>query len=95
MTASAAEKPAFTVYSGTFVSPVDMTRLEYVSNGAIGVDATGTIRFVERGAAGVDEVLAKHKELLDSFDVKVFEIHNPSSSFFFPGFFDTHIVSLT
>ncbi|VVT53885.1 uncharacterized protein SAPINGB_P003799 [Magnusiomyces paraingens] len=85
-------KPTFTIYYGTFVNPVSISDLEYVVTGAIGVnDKSGTIEFVERNVSSVDQVLADKASLLVQYTVNVISNTDKQASFFFPGFFDTHI----
>lgn len=109
MTASApsstVESPAvnfseipFTVYHGTFVHPRDLKHLDVIFHGSIGVDHSGTIVFVDRESHTSREALDKYlkdsgKEI-NQETAEFVEIDRETASFFFPGFFDTHIVSI-
>ncbi|KAF2398371.1 guanine deaminase [Trichodelitschia bisporula] len=74
-----------TIYVGSFVHCKTLQELDICDEGAIGVDETGTIAFVERGVKDVAKVQERH-----GWGVcKVVRIG--STSFFFPGFIDTHI----
>jgi guanine deaminase len=49
-----AQKPK--IFLGAFVHCKTQTELEIVENGAIGVDESGVIKFVERDVKSLDEV---------------------------------------
>lgn len=91
----------FTVYHGTFVHPKDLKHLDIILHGSIGVDTTGTIVFVDRESLTAKEAFDKwekssketHSSSIEESNVQFIEISDSLASFFFPGFFDTHIVS--
>lgn len=70
-----------TIYLGPFVHSKTLKELEICENGAIGVDETGVIRFVERGVESVEEVVKKFESWNDAKVVRV-----KGEGFFFPGF---------
>jgi guanine deaminase len=74
-----------TIYFGAFVHSKTLKELEICEKGAIGVDETGIIRFVERGVEAVEDVMKRYE---DWRDAKVQRIGG--EGFFFPGFIDTH-----
>lgn len=73
-----------TVFFGAVVNPVDKT-LQYLPSAAVGV-TDGEIVFFDKSASSAAEAAAAH-------DIKDFETVDISktTSFFFPGFVDTHI----
>ncbi|MCJ1384163.1 hypothetical protein MMC17_007279 [Xylographa soralifera] len=80
-----------TIYVGTFIQSLTLDAIEVVELGIIGVDEKGVIAFVER-----DCTLAESKDAVKSRHgweewetVKVGD--GTSTTFFFPGFVDTHI----
>ncbi|KAF2111611.1 hypothetical protein BDV96DRAFT_602675 [Lophiotrema nucula] len=82
MAASAPIKP--TIYLGSFVHSTSLSELELADKGAIGVDETGVIAFVERAVENVEDVKAKNEGFTEANVVEV------KDGFFFPGFIDTH-----
>jgi len=71
-----------TIYLGPFVHSVSLKQLEICESGAIGVDEEGVIAFVERGVAGLEDVVKKvGGEWEEANVVKV-----KGEGFFFPGF---------
>jgi|SRR5690242_12447604 len=72
-----------TIYLGTFVHSKSLTELDICENGAIGVDESGTIAFVEK-ELDLEFVQRKHS-WQDAVSVRL-----SGNSFFFPGFIDTH-----
>ncbi|KAK7202463.1 hypothetical protein BZA70DRAFT_285847 [Myxozyma melibiosi] len=76
-----------TVYFGTIVHSLSQTELEIVE-AAVGVDSEGTIVFVEHNTAA-DEAAKKHGWAEGEYSV-VAPV-DQATSFFFPGFVDTHI----
>lgn len=87
-------KHQFTVYFGTFVHPTDLKTLEIVIKGAIGVDESGTIVFINKSATSPEDALLKAGISSEKYnDIQIVSNMNSTASFFFPGFFDTHIVS--
>ena len=70
-----------TIYFGAFVHSKTLKELEICEKGAIGVDETGIIRFVERGVEAVEDVMKRYE---DWRDAKVQRIGG--EGFFFPGF---------
>ncbi|KAF2244333.1 guanine deaminase [Trematosphaeria pertusa] len=74
-----------TIYYGAFVHSVSLADLEVCPKGALGVDEAGVIKFVERDAADLEKIKAKHGgEWKEASVVRV------DDGFFFPGFIDTH-----
>lgn len=92
MSAPAGNGPV--VYFGTFISTPTPHELRIAHATAIGVDANGKIAFVERDTT-LDKVLGTLKAQGWSPDTRVVsgdsvsQKHN-ATSFFFPGFLDTH-----
>ncbi|KAF1836928.1 guanine deaminase [Decorospora gaudefroyi] len=82
-----------TIYIGPFAHSTSLTTLEIQPLGAIGVDETGTIRFVERNLhGGPDELIASFKASKSAWaDAKLVCIKSTTTGFFFPGFIDTHV----
>lgn len=78
-----------TLYFGAFVQSSKPTQLEICETGAIGVDVTGKIVFIERDISDVQTVLDKHS-FQHARIVKV-----PGSGFFFPGFIGMLSLSLS
>lgn len=79
----------FTVYEGSFVHSTELNSLEIVSHGFIGVK-NGVIKFFEKEAScpiSRSDIIGKYS--LDH-NTTWFEC-TAKNSFFFPGFFDTHI----
>ncbi|KAI4930916.1 uncharacterized protein J4E92_004750 [Alternaria infectoria] len=78
-----------TVYVGPFVHSESLSTLEIQERGAIFVDSSGIIRFVEKDIQEGDlPSLIQQKG--DSWtDAKIVEI--TGTGFFFPGFIDTHV----
>jgi guanine deaminase len=74
-----------TVYLGAFVHSISLTTLEICPNGAIGVDSTGTIVFVEKDIIDVDALRSQNPSFSSAPIIKI-----PGNGFFFPGFIDTH-----
>ncbi|MCJ1389891.1 hypothetical protein MMC18_002748 [Xylographa bjoerkii] len=80
-----------TIYIGTFIHSMSHEALEVVELGVIGVDETGVIAFVAK-----DYRLAELKETVksrhgwDDWET-VMVGDGTSTTFFFPGFVDTHI----
>jgi guanine deaminase len=84
MAASAPIRP--TIYLGAFVHSTSLTTLDICPSGAIGVDSTGTISFVEKESHDIQALQSQYPDFSTARIVKV-----PSpNSFFFPGFIDTH-----
>ncbi|KAK9463262.1 uncharacterized protein V1516DRAFT_667299 [Lipomyces oligophaga] len=78
-----------TVYAGTFVHSLGQTDLEILNDAAIGVDEEGTISWVDKETKNPIEAAEKH-----GWSESTFSVDSPrpgSASFYFPGFFDTHI----
>ncbi|CAN6616916.1 probable guanine deaminase [Trichomonascus vanleenenianus] len=82
-------KQKITVYRGAFVHSESVSKLEYVTQANIGVDASGTIRFVDR--TDKSAVQSAVENGYEEGDVDVVDRAGSGTSFFFPGFFDTHI----
>ncbi|KAF2760983.1 guanine deaminase [Pseudovirgaria hyperparasitica] len=81
-----------TVYIGSFVHCRSVTELEIENDGAIGVDKSGVIRFVLRGAGGNAENIKKTLEFKEAFEHGHVEfVIVKKGGWFFPGFIDTHI----
>ncbi|GAB7357069.1 hypothetical protein MBLNU459_g7885t1 [Dothideomycetes sp. NU459] len=74
-----------TIYVGPFVHCVSLQELEICTAGAIGVDESGKIAFIDRDVQA-DGYAPKHEEWKGA---KVVQIRD--EGFFFPGFIDTHI----
>lgn len=70
---------------------VSSDKLEYIPKGTIGVDTSGKIIFIEKTDVSADDVVKKHG--LGGQEVDVDAREEDGLSFYFPGFFDTHIVS--
>lgn len=86
-----------TLYHGTFVHPKDLKHLEILLHATVGVNEAGTIVFIDKHSANPQQALEKWlsetPDIVFSKDnVKVVEIADMPAAFFFPGFFDTHIV---
>lgn len=76
-----------TIYTGAFVHSTSLTQLEICEHGAIGVDETGTISFVERKIDQKSvEQLKQEKDGWEEAQIVAIE----GEGFFFPGFIDTH-----
>lgn len=78
-----------TIYTGTFIHTPTLGKLEIIENGAIGVDESGIIRFVENvpGNGDLDVVAkraAKGHGWADGVDVVA--CGGGRSTFWFPGF---------
>lgn len=80
-----------TVFFGAVVHSLDVSNLEIILQASVGVDQTGTIVFVDKTSKSALEAASLYG--VPKEDVTVISTPN-ASSFFFPGFFDTHIVSL-
>lgn len=75
-----------TLYYGTFIHSRTITSLDIITQGAIGVDDSGKIVFVERDVESLSGVFSKFPEWKG---VRI--VRTPEGGFFFPGFIDTHI----
>ncbi|KAF8453665.1 hypothetical protein BGX38DRAFT_1090368 [Terfezia claveryi] len=75
-----------TIYYGTFIHSRTITNLDIINQGAIGVDDSGKIAFVERDVESPEKLFSKFPEW-----VGVRVLQTPKDGFFFPGFIDTHI----
>ncbi|KAK9371308.1 hypothetical protein V1509DRAFT_22155 [Lipomyces kononenkoae] len=78
-----------TIYFGTFVHSLALSDLQVLQSAAVGVHEDGTIEFLDENADSPEAVAEKH-----SWPAGSYSIVSPdpaSASFFFPGFFDTHI----
>ncbi|KAK9477888.1 hypothetical protein V1514DRAFT_99471 [Lipomyces japonicus] len=78
-----------TVYRGTFVHLLSLTDLEILHLAAVGVDSNGTIVFIDKDSRSAVESASRNNWPDDSY--LVVEASRDGASFFFPGFFDTHI----
>ncbi|ODQ68603.1 Metallo-dependent hydrolase, partial [Nadsonia fulvescens var. elongata DSM 6958] len=76
-----------TIFHGTFIHTPKLGELEILPKTSIGVDLNGKIKFIERETTA-QQSITKHGKLW--IDAKIVET-SKSTSFFFPGFFDTHI----
>lgn len=79
-----------TIFSGCIVHSLGLDNLEIIPRANIGVGQDGTILFVDRTSSTPLE--AARNFGVSQEDLTVVKLPN-RSSFFFPGFFDTHIVS--
>lgn len=79
-----------TVFYGCAVHSLDLDNLEVLPTASIGVDGEGVIVFVDTTSSSPIEAAKKYG--VAENDVTVVKAPH-SASFFFPGFFDTHIVS--
>lgn len=79
-----------TVFYGCAVHSLELDNLEILPTASIGVDREGVIVFVDKTSTSPIEAAKKYG--VAEHDVTVVEAPH-SASFFFPGFFDTHIVS--
>lgn len=79
-----------TIYEGNFVHSVEEYSLDYFK-GFVSVDNTGTIIFIDQEST--DSSQAIESQGLNETDVELIapSSNGKSHSFFFPGFFDTHI----
>ncbi|KAL9583018.1 MAG: hypothetical protein Q9212_002964 [Teloschistes hypoglaucus] len=82
-----------TIYTGTFIHTPTLGNLEIIENSAIGVDENGIIRFIEelsedRSVGPAAKHIAQEHGWDDGVNVVTYECR---SSFWFPGFVDTHI----
>jgi guanine deaminase len=75
-----------TIYLGPFVHSKSLTELEICEKGAIGVDESGIITFVEKNIQSPRDLQNQTAEWQDAKIVKI-----SSNGFFFPGFIDTHV----
>jgi guanine deaminase len=73
-----------TIYLGPFVHSKSLAELDICQSGAIGVDESGVIRFVEREVT-LDEVWKRNPGWEDAETVTI-----DDNGFYFPGFIDTH-----
>ncbi|KAK9760485.1 hypothetical protein K7432_015431 [Basidiobolus ranarum] len=72
------------VFYGSFVHSVNVTNLEYVTNGVVAVDKTGKIVQVKANASA-----AQAKQIAANYGVSLFPLGN--QKFLIPGLIDTHI----
>ncbi|KAK9467689.1 hypothetical protein V1512DRAFT_259821 [Lipomyces arxii] len=75
------------IYFGTVVHSLSLADLQVLAKAAVGVDDEGTIAFLDTEAASPDNSALNHDWEHGSYEV----VSIPAASFFFPGFFDTHI----
>ena len=73
-----------TLYYGTFIHSRTITCLDIITQGAIGVDDSGRIAFVERDVRSLEEVVSKFPEWAG---VRI--VRTPKGGFFFPGLIGT------
>ncbi|EDU51416.1 SsnA Cytosine deaminase [Pyrenophora tritici-repentis] len=78
-----------TIYVGPFVHSTSLSTLEIQSHGAIGVDTSGIIQFVERNFTSLPDLLVS-SSYSDWQNAKIVSISG-ETGFFFPGFIDTHV----
>ncbi|KAI4959024.1 hypothetical protein J4E86_002744 [Alternaria arbusti] len=78
-----------TVYVGPFVHSESLSTLEIQDRGAIFVDSSGMIRFVEKDIQEGDLPNIIQQKGDSWTDAKIVEI--AGTGFFFPGFIDTHV----
>ncbi|KAH7380137.1 hypothetical protein BKA66DRAFT_465818 [Pyrenochaeta sp. MPI-SDFR-AT-0127] len=76
-----------TIYLGPFVHSTSLAELEICERGAIGVEETGVISFVERDVSpdGIEELKSRKEGWEEARIVSI-----EGNGFFFPGFIDTH-----
>lgn len=75
------------IYLGPFVHSINLKELEICPDGAIGVDESGTIAFVERGdGQGVIESIQAREGWEDAVIHRI-----PGKGFYFPGFVGAYI----
>lgn len=72
-----------TVYYGTFIHSLSLSNLDISPSGAIGVDESGRIAFIERNASALQEILTKYPEWAEDGGRVV---RAKKGGFFFPGF---------
>ncbi|KAJ9659889.1 hypothetical protein H2201_007148 [Coniosporium apollinis] len=85
---AAAQKIKRTVYVGPFVHSQSLQKLDICPTGAIGVDETGKIAFVERDVKDIGDVIpVTQKHGWQNSQI----VRTKDNGFFFPGFIDTHI----
>ena len=75
-----------TIFFGPFVHCKTLQEVDICEHGAIGVDETGIIAFIEREVQELDPVVKKH----GWEDCRVVRIYD--SGFFFPGFIGTYLI---
>jgi guanine deaminase len=75
-----AEAAQNTIYFGAFVHCLEPVKIDICEKGAIGVDTSGKIAWIERDPTDIEAVKQKH----DWKDAKVVTV--PGYGFFFPGF---------
>lgn len=79
-----------TIYTGAFAHSISLSALEICENGAIGVDSTGTIAFIERNLSSSTSLSElKHSKGPSWHSAQIISIPS-NAGFFFPGFIDTH-----
>jgi guanine deaminase len=70
-----------TIYLGTVVHSISLSKLEIGEAGAIAVDENGIIKFVEKNVEGLEQVAEKYPEWKEAQVVRI-----PGNGFYFPGF---------
>ncbi|KAK9456711.1 hypothetical protein V1511DRAFT_456796 [Dipodascopsis uninucleata] len=78
-----------TVYFGTFAHSKNFNEIEILKGTAVGVDAEGTIVFIDSKSESGDAAAKTFGWKDNEYLLKDLSANN--ASFFFPGFFDTHI----
>ncbi|MCJ1401100.1 hypothetical protein MMC11_004312 [Xylographa trunciseda] len=80
-----------TIYTGTFIHSLSLDAIEVVEHGIIGVDEKGVIAFVEKGDTHAEpkETVRSRHGWEEWETVRMGD--GTSTTFFFPGFVDTHI----
>ncbi|KAK9386853.1 hypothetical protein V1515DRAFT_603145 [Lipomyces mesembrius] len=78
-----------TVYFGTFVHCLALADIQVLPSAAVGVDVDGTIEFLDQNTRSAEASAEKYSWPVGSYSVVSSD--PASASFFFPGFFDTHI----
>jgi guanine deaminase len=74
-----------TIYLGAFVHSTSLTTLEICPSGAIGVDESGTITFIEKNISDSQALKSQYPAFHSARTITL-----PTPGFFFPGFIDTH-----
>ncbi|SCU98455.1 LAMI_0F14730g1_1 [Lachancea mirantina] len=86
------EQTKFQVFYGTFVDTPKLDELRVRPRTSVGVSKNGTIAFIKADSENPLQEALEFDKTLQPWEIEVFDtFQEQGSSFFFPGFIDTHV----